>query len=106
MSIVTFKDFARDFTRLSTVDFKAACDRYFQYRGLNGNHEMVEKYFIDFLHYLDLEAIFRSYSLTLSRSSGFDKLIDTSIQKSVEVDICNESHSHSTPTPIVLSACL
>jgi hypothetical protein len=106
MSIITFKDFARDFTRLSTADFKAASDRYFQYRGMNGNHEMVEKHFIDFLHYLDLEAIFRSYSLTLSRSSEIDELIDVKVQKSGEFGICSESHSYSLPKPIVISACL
>jgi hypothetical protein len=106
MSIITFKDFARDFTRLCTADFKAASDRYFRYRGMDENMEMVEKHFIHFLHFLDLEEIFQSYALSSSMSSGIDKLIDTNVQKSGEVGICSESHSYSTPTPIVLSASL
>lgn len=106
MSNIIFKDFARDFTKLSSAEFEAASYRYFKYRGMNGNHEMLEKHFIHFLHFLDLEEIFQSYALSSSRSSGIDKLIDTNVRKSGEVGICSESHSHSTPTPIVLSASL
>jgi hypothetical protein len=98
MSILTFQDFARNFTRLSTVDFKAASSRYFRYRGMNGNSEMVEKHFIDFLHYLDLEDIFQSYAPSSSRSS------EINVQKSDEVGICSESHSYSLPKSIANSA--
>lgn len=98
MCIITFQDFARNFTRLSMVDFKAASDRYFRYRGMDKNNEMVEKHFIDFLHYLDLEAILQSYASSSSSSS------DINVQKSDEVGICIESHSYSIPKSIAHSA--
>lgn len=82
MSIITFQDFASSFTRLSAQDLKAACGRYFRYRGMGENHELVEKHFVDFLHFLDLEDIFRGYGQSIRLDSAIVRSIGISTDKS------------------------
>lgn len=93
MSNITFQDFARNLTRLSMVDFKAASDRYFRYRGMHGSNEMVEKHFLEFLHYLDLEDIFMSKLPSASRDCVFGISQDVNSQRS---DTECEGHAHHT----------
>ncbi|MDO8773123.1 MAG: hypothetical protein Q7K57_31340 [Burkholderiaceae bacterium] len=97
MSIITFQDFARNFTRLSVVDFKAASDRYFGYRGMDRNNEMVEKHFLEFLHFLDLEEIFQSKLPSASRDSVIGISIDANSQKKVHAGDCHELHVQTLP---------
>ena len=67
MDIYTFQDFALDFTKLSEGEFTAASERYFRYRGMDPKIKVVEKHFIEFLHFLDLEELFREYHYVLRR---------------------------------------
>jgi hypothetical protein len=93
MNQITFKDFAQNFTRLCAGDFKTACDRYFQYRGMAGQNEMTEKHFLEFLHYLDLEDIFMSKLPSASRDCVFGISQDVNSQRS---DTECEGHAHHT----------
>ena len=93
MKHITFQDFACNFTRLCAADFKAASERYFKYRGMDGNQEMIEKHFIDFLHFLDLEDILHAFSA--SCLSGVSKSIDIKTQKSDRESARLEHHTQS-----------
>lgn len=70
MSPFTFQNFAQEFTRLRAADFNAAGERYFRYRGMDPRTAVVEKHFLDFLHFLDLEEILRQYHHSIGRSAG------------------------------------
>ena len=67
MDTYTFQSFALDFTKLSECEFTAASERYFRYRGMDPKIKVVEKHFIEFLHFLDLEELFREYHYVLKR---------------------------------------
>jgi hypothetical protein len=100
MSIITFQDFASSFTRLSAQDLKAACGRYFRYRGMGENHELVEKHFVDFLHFLDLEDIFRSYGQSLERECALVISTTSIADKSDAVGRGHGLHAISRPKSI------
>lgn len=61
MDDFSFQNFALEYTRMSTGDFIAAAERYFRYRGMNPNTIVVEKHFLDFLHFLDLEEMLKDF---------------------------------------------
>jgi hypothetical protein len=70
MSQFTFQNFAEEFTGLRAADFTAAGERYFRYRGMDPNTAVVERHFLDFLHFLDLEELLREYHRSVGRNAG------------------------------------
>lgn len=89
MMDLTFQNFAREFTRLSLGDFKAAGERYFRYRGLDANTALVEKHFLDFLHFLDFEEILLEYQQSVGRGTGVPQAVSLLGQKSHNVPLPN-----------------
>lgn len=68
MNQFTFQSFAREFTRLSVDDFSEAGERYFRYRGMDPKKLVVEKHFLDFLHFLDFEEMLRKFQNSVEKS--------------------------------------
>ena len=68
MNQFTFQSFAREFTRLSVDDFSAAGERYFRYRGMDPKTVVVEKHFLDFLHFLDFEEMLSKFQNAVEKS--------------------------------------
>ena len=85
----TFQNFAREFTQLSLDNFKASGERYFRYRGLDPTTALVEKHFLDFLHFLDLEEILLEYQQSVGRSTGVPQAVSLLGQKSHNVPLPN-----------------
>lgn len=89
MNQFTFQSFAREFARLSVDDFSAAGERYFRYRGMDPKTVVVEKHFLDFLHFLDLEEILLEYQQSVGRSTGVPQAVSLLGQKSHNVPLPN-----------------